>query len=161
MKRASITEAKNNLSALIDSLKGGARVLIVDRGRPVARLEPVIGDDGGDDGRLSRLTREELVRPRRFPPTQKLFSTQPPPPKNVHRQLTLSLRSAGKAGDILGLIGDRAAARDRNDDTALTSPRDAGRRYAGVVGVRSGMRIGTCPARTCGRAECHRHNAGI
>ena len=41
MKKASITEAKNNLSALIDGLKGGSAVLIVDRGRPVARLEPV------------------------------------------------------------------------------------------------------------------------
>ena len=41
MKKASITEAKNNLSALIDRVKGGSSVLIVDRGRPVARLEPV------------------------------------------------------------------------------------------------------------------------
>jgi len=41
MKKASITEAKNNFSALIDSVKGGSPVLIVDRGRPVARLEPV------------------------------------------------------------------------------------------------------------------------
>ena len=41
MKKASITEAKNNLSALIDRVKGGSPVLIVDRGRPVARLEPV------------------------------------------------------------------------------------------------------------------------
>jgi hypothetical protein len=32
MKKASITEAKNNLSALIDSVKGGSPVLIVDRG---------------------------------------------------------------------------------------------------------------------------------
>ena len=37
MKKASITEAKNNLSDLIDSLKGGSPVLVVDRGRPVAR----------------------------------------------------------------------------------------------------------------------------
>lgn len=78
MKRASITEAKNNLSALIDGLKGGSRVLIVDRGRPVARLEPVIGEDQDDDGRLSRLTREGLVRPRRSEPPRKLFTTQPP-----------------------------------------------------------------------------------
>jgi antitoxin (DNA-binding transcriptional repressor) of toxin-antitoxin stability system len=33
MKRASITQAKNGLSALIE---GGEAVLIVDRGRPVA-----------------------------------------------------------------------------------------------------------------------------
>ena len=54
MKRASITDAKNNLSAMIDAVKGGSPVLIVDRGRPVARLEPVNGPGGGDDGRLDR-----------------------------------------------------------------------------------------------------------
>ncbi len=44
MKVVGITEAKNRLSALIDGLKGGSGVLIVDRGRPVARLEPITGD---------------------------------------------------------------------------------------------------------------------
>ena len=53
MKKASITEAKNKLSALIDSLRGGAPVLIVDRGRPVARLEPVMSGFASDpDDRL-------------------------------------------------------------------------------------------------------------
>ncbi|HJU16853.1 MAG TPA: type II toxin-antitoxin system prevent-host-death family antitoxin [Stellaceae bacterium] len=79
MKTAGITEAKNNLSALIDGLKGGSPVLIVDRGRPVARLEPVTsGCGGGQDGRLSRLVREGLVRPRRAAPPMTLFSDPPP-----------------------------------------------------------------------------------
>jgi prevent-host-death family protein len=78
MKKASITEAKNNLSALIDSVKGGAAVLIVDRGRPVARLEPVgrIGSD--DDNRLVRLVREGVVRPARGAAPKALFVTKPP-----------------------------------------------------------------------------------
>ena len=46
MKKASITEAKNNLSALIDGLKSGSPVLIVDRGRPVALLTPVPPAEG-------------------------------------------------------------------------------------------------------------------
>jgi prevent-host-death family protein len=79
MKRASITEAKNNLSALISGLKGGSPVLIVDRGRPVARLEPVAaGGEGEDAGRLSRLSREGIVRPRRAIPPQALFNSPPP-----------------------------------------------------------------------------------
>lgn len=79
MKRASVTEAKNNLSALIDSLKGGSPVLIVDRGRPVARLEPVTGDaEGEQDGRLLRLLRDGVVRSRRKVPPRALFSSQPP-----------------------------------------------------------------------------------
>jgi prevent-host-death family protein len=77
MKKASITEAKNNLSALIDSVKGGSPVLIVDRGRPVARLEAV-STRSDDDGRLSRLIREGIVRPARRSPPKELFATKPP-----------------------------------------------------------------------------------
>jgi prevent-host-death family protein len=91
MKKATITEAKNNLSALIDGLKGGSSVLIVDRGRPVARLEPVMGDfEGGQDGRLARLFREGLVRPRRARPPRALFSSQPP-----------RANAGASAGDVL------------------------------------------------------------
>jgi prevent-host-death family protein len=79
MKRVSVTEAKNNLSALIDGLSSGSPVLIVDRGRPVARLEPVTaGQKDESGGRLSRLLREGLLRPRRAKPPRALFSNQPP-----------------------------------------------------------------------------------
>ena len=81
MKIASITEAKNNLSALIDGLKSGSPVLIVDRKRPVARLEPIASADATEeqDGRLSRLIREGVVRRRRGAPPRRLFSSAPPP----------------------------------------------------------------------------------
>ncbi len=83
MKKASITEAKNKLSALIDGLKGGSPVLIVDRGRPVARLEPVItGREPDHEGRLSRLIREGIVRPGRAPVSRALFAGRPPRPKS-------------------------------------------------------------------------------
>jgi prevent-host-death family protein len=82
MKRASITEAKNRLSALIDGLKGGSPVLIVDRGRPVARLEPVTGGDPNQDGRLSRLVREGVVREGRTSLARGFFNSEPPRPKN-------------------------------------------------------------------------------
>lgn len=65
MKRATITEAKNGLSALIDQVKAGESVLITDRGVPVARLEPAtltVSSDA-DAGRLARLERAGLVRP--------------------------------------------------------------------------------------------------
>jgi prevent-host-death family protein len=78
VKKASITDAKNNLSALIDSVKGGSPVLIVDRGRPVARLEPVTG---ANDDRLARLVRDGVVRPARGGAAQGPFSTKPPRPK--------------------------------------------------------------------------------
>src|SRR5258707_13982899 len=79
MKRASITQTKNGLSALIDGLKGGEAVLIVDRGRPVARLEPVIaGEEGGPSGRLSRLIRDGVLRPRRTVAPSAIFTSPPP-----------------------------------------------------------------------------------
>lgn len=82
MKKASITEAKNNLSSLIDGLKGGSPVLIVDRGRPVARLEPVTnGVNADDDSRLARLVRDGIVRPARASLPQAMLSAKPPRPK--------------------------------------------------------------------------------
>jgi prevent-host-death family protein len=78
MKTATITEAKNSLSALIDGLKTGSPVLILDRGRPVARLEPVSSTAQEEpDGRLSRLLRDGVVRPRRSDPPLALFSSKP------------------------------------------------------------------------------------
>lgn len=61
MKTASITEAKNGLSALIDRVRAGESVLITDRGVPVARLEPM-ADYPDLDGRIARLERAGLVR---------------------------------------------------------------------------------------------------
>ncbi len=82
MKKASITEAKNRLSALIDGVKKGSPVLIVDRGRPVARLEPVTSlGEVEQHGRLSRLIREGIVRPGRTPLSSSLFIAQPPRPR--------------------------------------------------------------------------------
>jgi prevent-host-death family protein len=78
MKKASITHAKNNLSALIDGVKGGSPVLIVDRGRPVARLEPVSGGRGDDDSRLARLVREGIVRPARVALPKAVLTAVPP-----------------------------------------------------------------------------------
>lgn len=62
MKRATITEAKNGLSALIDQVKAGETIVITDRGVPVARLEPATRMTEDDEGRLARLERAGLIR---------------------------------------------------------------------------------------------------
>jgi prevent-host-death family protein len=54
MKIASISEAKNGLSALLDGVKAGETVLITDRGIAVARIEP-ISTSSDATGRLDRL----------------------------------------------------------------------------------------------------------
>ena len=75
---ATITEAKNRLSALIDHVRGGESVLIVDRGIPVARLESAIGADADAEGRIARLQRAGVVRPARKSPAIELLTSQPP-----------------------------------------------------------------------------------
>lgn len=64
MKRASVTDAKNGLSALLDRVRHGESILIEDRGIPVAQLIPVAGGGGGADrDRLTRLERHGIIRP--------------------------------------------------------------------------------------------------
>ena len=61
MKTATLTEAKNGLSALIDRVRAGESFLILDRGVPVARLEPVTAHPD-QDGRVRRLERAGILR---------------------------------------------------------------------------------------------------
>ena len=61
MKTATITQAKNQLSALIDQVQAGETIVILERGRPVARLEPVAGYDD-PSGRLARLERAGVIK---------------------------------------------------------------------------------------------------
>lgn len=65
MKRAAITDAKNHLSRLVDEVKRGASILITDRRKPVARLEPVTGADLTDAERVAGLVRDGLASPPR------------------------------------------------------------------------------------------------
>lgn len=78
MKMVSITDAKNRLSALIDGLKNGSPVVIVDRGRPVARLEAIRGSADQEGGRLSRLVRDGVIRPGRRELPRSLLKEEPP-----------------------------------------------------------------------------------
>ena len=77
---ASITEAKNQLSALIDRVRGGESVLIVDRGVPVARLESATTGSVESSGRLARLQRAGIVSPAKTAPERKSPGGQAPTP---------------------------------------------------------------------------------
>ena len=82
MKRASITDAKNGLSALIDRVRHGDAVVIEDRGVPVARLEPMSSPGGNaDDGRTARLVRQGVLREPSAAPPRRLLASDPPAPK--------------------------------------------------------------------------------
>jgi prevent-host-death family protein len=78
MRTATITQAKNGLSALIDRVRAGESIVILDRGTPVARLEPIVGR-GDTEGRLQRLERAGLVRVGvTTPPIDALLKPGPP-----------------------------------------------------------------------------------
>ncbi len=99
MKVATISQTKNQLSALLDRVRHGETILIVDRNRPVARLEPVVTAEGDDeDGRLSRLERAGLIRRGRKSTGDEVLKKRPP--------------RAVKGGDILqALLADREEGR--------------------------------------------------
>ncbi len=61
MKTTTLTDAKNGLSALIDQVRAGESITILDRGHPVARIEPV-GSYADASGRLARLERTGAIR---------------------------------------------------------------------------------------------------
>ena len=81
MKRATLTETKNNLSALVDQVRGGETIIILDRGRPVARLESVLEGNSDSEGKLSRLERQGVLRRAQKRMPGRLLSEPPPRPK--------------------------------------------------------------------------------
>ena len=82
MKRATISEAKNQLSALIRRVRRGEEVLILDRDVPVARLVPVAEVGRRDEDQLlADLERRGIVRRPVRPPDPGLLDRLGPPPK--------------------------------------------------------------------------------
>lgn len=82
MKKATLTETKNNLSALVDQVQHGETILILDRGRPVARLESILGSGDDPEGRLARLERQGLLRRASAPLPRELLIAEAPKPSS-------------------------------------------------------------------------------
>lgn len=61
MEKASISDLKNRLSEYLQKVRAGESVLVLDRNRPVARIERV-GPDSPHDDRARRLERAGIVR---------------------------------------------------------------------------------------------------
>lgn len=92
-----ITEAKNRLSSLIHAVQSGETVLIVDRGRPVARLDTAVSASVEDpDGRLARLERAGVVRRSLAGPA--VLEGLAPPPSPVGGSALRALIEERRAG---------------------------------------------------------------
>lgn len=88
MKRSSVTEAKNRLSALLDHVRHGESVIIEDRGVPVAQLNPVAAPTAGaDHDRIARLVRQGILRPPISTAKRTFLDTAPP---KSRRRVSLS-----------------------------------------------------------------------
>jgi prevent-host-death family protein len=61
MKKVSISELKNQLSAYLQGVRAGESVIVYDRSRPVARIDRVADED--DDDRIAQLQRDGLLVP--------------------------------------------------------------------------------------------------
>lgn len=82
MKRATISETKNRLSALLEYVKRGEEVLILDRTVPVARIVPVARVGPRDqESRLADLERRGVVRRPKRRPDPNLLEALGPAPK--------------------------------------------------------------------------------
>ena len=102
MKKATISQTKNHLSALLDRVRHGEVILIVDRDQPVARLEPVLGSGAPNredtEGRLARLERAGMLRRGSGARANEILRRKPPRPL--------------KSGDILkALLAEREETR--------------------------------------------------
>ena len=82
MKKASISELKNQLSAYLQFVRGGETVLILDRNEPVARIERVAEEDRDD--RLGHLHRAGVLTPPSQPvPVEQLRQPAPRASRSV------------------------------------------------------------------------------
>jgi len=82
MKTATITETKNHLSALINAVRRGETVIVLDRSKPVARIER-IAQSGSEktDARMERLQREGVILGPQKGRLKTILERRPPRPE--------------------------------------------------------------------------------
>lgn len=67
MKTVSVSDAKNGLSALLREVRGGATIVIADRGVPIAQLSPPTSLSGVSPRSIELAQRGRLVLGEREP----------------------------------------------------------------------------------------------
>jgi prevent-host-death family protein len=93
MKKVSITQAKNNLSVLLDAVRHGETIVITDRNRTVARIDSVLEYETNESsGRIARLERNGILLRPRNPLNISFLSTNPPVPVNNASAVTQLIR---------------------------------------------------------------------
>lgn len=65
MKSARVSELKASLSSYLARVKRGEEVVVTERGKPIAKLVPLVPAELDDASRLSILERAGVIRRRR------------------------------------------------------------------------------------------------
>ncbi len=74
MKTVPVARLKARLSEYLRIVKRGEEVIVLERGRPIARIEPI---RGGDDPARDELIRLGILRPGRWPMSKELLDRLP------------------------------------------------------------------------------------
>ncbi len=99
MQSVSVTEAKAHLSRLLERVRQGESILLLHRGRPIARLEPVDQNASCPDARrFQHLVRSGLLT----------RATEPPDPEWLARP---GPEAPEGAGLLAALLDDREEGR--------------------------------------------------
>ena len=82
MKTATISYTKNHLSALLEQVKRGETVTILDRTKPVARMVPIVSTGNAEwDRKLDDLERRGITKQDRAATIEWLLREPPPKAK--------------------------------------------------------------------------------
>jgi len=94
MKKVSISELKNQLSAYLQSVRAGETVVVYDRSRPVARIDRVA--DEHDDDRIVQLQRSGVLTPAVEPMPLELLRSPAPRASSSVLEALLEEREEGR-----------------------------------------------------------------
>ena len=94
MEKATISKLKNRLSAYLQKVRAGETVLILDRDRPIARIERVTGLTAS--GGLAKLESAGLIRSGSAPLPAELLEGPLPRPKASVLEALLDERAEGR-----------------------------------------------------------------
>jgi len=95
MERVTISEVKSRLSAYLKKVRAGETILILDRNRPVAKLEPVTTKDD-PTGHLDDLVRTGALRRATKPSSTKWLREEPPTSRKSIVDTLLEERREGR-----------------------------------------------------------------
>lgn len=76
METTNISKLKDNLSAYLKKVQAGETVVVLDRNRPIARIEPIEGAPKMDP-RVARLVAKGILRPALKPLPADFFDKPP------------------------------------------------------------------------------------